>query len=122
MQGTRKTIKQEIKKIKKICVIAKGIDAIHKWLDYFYKRVSNKEITKEDAEKYDLQKIVLYGKEKKRFAYIVNDGNGIIFEFYKYPFAPQSFLLIYNKFIANRQTEVDFYILKGETNDKEDND
>lgn len=122
MRNIRKTINIEYKKLKKICEITKDSSSIHQWLDYFYHRISNKKISIEEAQRYNLFDIVENGKEIKRFGFETSNNVNIIFEFYKYTPAPKSFLLIYNSFIGEQQKEIDFYVLKGEENGKENND
>lgn len=121
--------KEEIKKIKNICDVLQTDNAIHEWLDHFYERITNKEVTQEQLEKYDLFKIVKEGKEKARWEYTTttNDelDHTLVFELYNYSLAPQNFLLIYNQFIDEQQTQIDFYTLKlkGEKeNGKENHD
>lgn len=104
-------MKEEIKRIKEICKNLKNIGSIHEWLDYFYERISNKEITPEQELKYNLANILKYGKEVYNFEYSIGE-NSIIFEFLNFEKAPNKFLLIYNEFESNLQTHIDIYILK----------
>lgn len=106
-----KSIKTEIKKIKDICQELNNINSIHQWLDHFYERITNKEITAEQALKYNLADIVEYGKEIYSFEYNV-DNNSIVFEFLRFDKAPNNFLLVYNEFENNLQKHIDIYILK----------
>lgn len=106
-----KSIKTEIKKIKDICQKLNNINSIHQWLDHFYERITNKEVTLEQALKYNLANIVEYGKEIYSFEYNI-DNNSIVFEFLRFDKAPKNFLLVYNEFDNSLQTHIDIYILK----------
>lgn len=104
------TIKEESKRIKNTCKALKNIKAIHEWIDFYYKRITNKNVNT-GTEKYNLVDIVQNGKEIKRFDY--NDGkNSIAFEFLDYSRALNNFLLVYNEFKGKEQISIDIYILK----------
>lgn len=105
------TIKEEMKRIKTTCKTLKDIDSIHRWLDFYYKRLTNKEIDAETATKYNFADIISKGKEVARFDYDKGD-NTIAFEFLNYPLAPKNFLLVYNEFEGDTQTHIDIYALK----------
>ena len=108
-----KAIKEEIKRIKATCKTLKDINSIHGWLDFYYERLTNKEIDMETAMKYNFANIVTNGKQVGRFDYDINDDT-IVFEFLDYPTAPNNFLLVYNEFEGNTQTHIDIYALKKE--------
>lgn len=108
-----KTIKEEIKRIKATCKTLKDINSIHGWLDFYYERLTNKEIDMETAMKYNFADILTNGKQVRRFDYDIND-NTIAFEFLNYSIAPNNFLLIYNEFEGNTQIHIDIYVLKQE--------
>lgn len=106
-------IKEEIKKIKATCKTLKNINSIHEWLDFYYERLTNKEINVDTAIKYNLADIITKGKQVERFDYNINDDT-IAFEFLDYPTAPNNFLLVYNEFEGDTQTHIDIYTLKKE--------
>lgn len=108
-----KTIKEEMKKIKTTCKTLNDINSIHRWLDFYYERLTNKEIDMETAMKYNFADILTNGKQVGRFDYDIND-NTIAFEFLNYSIAPNNFLLIYNEFEGNTQIHIDIYVLKQE--------
>lgn len=103
--------KNEIKKIKNVCKQINNTNLIHQWLDYFYERITNKEITPEQALKYNLVDIINHSKKIYDFEYNKNDKS-IIFEFLRFYRAPQNFLLVYNEFRNSFQTHIDMYVLK----------
>lgn len=105
------TIKEEMKRIKTTCKTLKDIDSIHRWLDFYYERLTNKEIDAETATKYNFADIISKGKEVARFDYDKGD-NTIAFEFLNYPLAPKKFLLVYNEFEGDTQTHIDIYAFK----------
>lgn len=104
------TIKEESKRIKNTCKALKNIKAIHEWLDFYYERITNKEVNI-DTEKYNFVDIVKNSKQVARFDYNMGK-NSIAFEFLDYFQAPKSFLLIYNEFKGKVQISIDMYILK----------
>lgn len=108
-----KAIKEEMKRIKATCKTLKDINSIHGWLDFYYERLTNKEIDMDTAMKYNFADILTNGKQVGRFDYDIND-NTIAFEFFNYSIAPNNFLLIYNEFEGNTQIHIDIYVLKQE--------
>lgn len=111
LKSKTKFEKEEISKIKKLCQQLNNINSIHQWLDHFYERITNKEITPSQALKFNLADIVEYGKEIYNFEYNIGN-NSIIFEFLRFDKAPNNFLLVYNEFEGNLQTHIDIYLHK----------
>lgn len=109
----KELLSSQKEKIKKLCTTLGDIQTIHEWLDNFYLRISNKNISEEISKKYNLMDIIKNSKQITSLEYKQSKNHSIIFELLSYSLAPQQFLLVYNEFGENNlQTSIDFYILK----------